>query len=166
MSFLALSGRESSLVQTFCESCEQLDITHSSIHMTRRFVIQGCPIYLNTVTAHSTSPTILSICICLYMNRTMYIISVIISFLLQLSDGETVEVVPKSVVQHSANSQTAAPSMSAEATTCQEHATLEQSVKVRVQQWSQLHPEMLIVSHRWLQCSLTLLRVFATLVNE
>ena len=41
--FLALSGRESSLVQTFCESCEQLDITHPSIHMTRRFVIQGCP---------------------------------------------------------------------------------------------------------------------------
>ena len=35
-----LSGRESSLVQTFCE---QLDITHSSVHMTRRFVIQGCP---------------------------------------------------------------------------------------------------------------------------
>ena len=25
----------------FCESCEQLDITHPSIHMTRRFVIQG-----------------------------------------------------------------------------------------------------------------------------
>ena len=42
--FLALSGRESSLVQTFCESCEQLDITHPSVHMTRRFVIQGCPI--------------------------------------------------------------------------------------------------------------------------
>ena len=41
--FLTLSGRESSLVQTFCESCEQLDITHPSIHMTRRFVIQGCP---------------------------------------------------------------------------------------------------------------------------
>ena len=41
---MALSGRESSLVQTFCESCEQLDITHPSIHMTRRFVIQGCPI--------------------------------------------------------------------------------------------------------------------------
>ena len=31
--FLALSGRESSLVQTFCESCEQLDITHPSVHM-------------------------------------------------------------------------------------------------------------------------------------
>ena len=43
MSFLALSGRESSLVQTFCESCEQLDITHPSVHMTWRFVIQGCP---------------------------------------------------------------------------------------------------------------------------
>ena len=41
--FLAFSGRESSLAQTFCESCEQLDITHPSIHMTRRFVIQGCP---------------------------------------------------------------------------------------------------------------------------
>ena len=43
MSFLALSGRESSLVQTFCEFCVQLDITHPSVHMTRRFVIQGCP---------------------------------------------------------------------------------------------------------------------------
>ena len=42
MSFLALSGRESSLVQTFCESCEQLDITQLSVHMTQRFVIQGC----------------------------------------------------------------------------------------------------------------------------
>ena len=42
-SFLALSGRESSLVQTFCESCVHLDITHPSVHMTRRFVIQGCP---------------------------------------------------------------------------------------------------------------------------
>ena len=41
--FLALSGRESSLVQTFCESCEQLDITQPSVHMTQRFVIQGCP---------------------------------------------------------------------------------------------------------------------------
>ena len=41
--FLALSGRESSLVQTFCESCVHLDITHPSIHMTQRFVIQGCP---------------------------------------------------------------------------------------------------------------------------
>ena len=43
--FFALSGRESSLVQTFCESCEQLhvDITYPSIHMTWRFVIQGCP---------------------------------------------------------------------------------------------------------------------------
>ena len=43
MCFLALSGRESSLVQTFCESCVHLDITHPSVYMTRRFVIQGCP---------------------------------------------------------------------------------------------------------------------------
>ena len=43
MGFLALSGRESSLVQTFCESCLHLDITHPSVHMTRRVVIQGCP---------------------------------------------------------------------------------------------------------------------------
>ena len=43
MSFLALSGRESSLVQTLCESCVHLDITHRSVHMTRRFVFQGCP---------------------------------------------------------------------------------------------------------------------------
>ena len=41
--FLALSGRESSLVQTFCESCVHFDITHPSVHMTQRFVIQGCP---------------------------------------------------------------------------------------------------------------------------
>ena len=40
---IALSGRESSLVRPFCESCEQLDITHPSVHMTLRFVIQGCP---------------------------------------------------------------------------------------------------------------------------
>ena len=45
--FLALSGRESSLVQTFCESCVHLDITHPSVHMTRRFVIQGCPTLMN-----------------------------------------------------------------------------------------------------------------------
>ena len=41
--FLALSGRESSLVQTFCKSCAHLDITHPSVHMSRRFVIQSCP---------------------------------------------------------------------------------------------------------------------------
>ena len=35
--------RESSLVQTFCESCVHFDFTHSSIHMNWRFVIQGCP---------------------------------------------------------------------------------------------------------------------------
>ena len=45
--FLALSGRESSLVQTFCESRVHLDITHPSVHMTRGFVIQGCPTTLN-----------------------------------------------------------------------------------------------------------------------
>ena len=39
---LALSGRESSLVQTFCESCVYLDITLPSILMTQRFVIEGC----------------------------------------------------------------------------------------------------------------------------
>ena len=36
-------GRESSLVQTFCESCVHFDITHPSVHITRRSVIQGCP---------------------------------------------------------------------------------------------------------------------------
>ena len=41
--FLALSGRESSLVQTFCESCAHLDITHPSVYITQRFVIQSCP---------------------------------------------------------------------------------------------------------------------------
>ena len=38
---LALSGREKSLVQTFCESCA--DFTHSFAHMTWKLVIQGCP---------------------------------------------------------------------------------------------------------------------------
>ena len=33
--FLALSGRENRLVQTFRESCVHLDITHPSVHMTR-----------------------------------------------------------------------------------------------------------------------------------
>ena len=55
MSFLALSGRESSLVQTFCESCEQLDITHPSDHMTRRFVIQGCPTLTSFINKRQTS---------------------------------------------------------------------------------------------------------------
>ena len=54
--FLALSGRESSLVQPFCESCEQLDITLPSVHMTRRFVIQGCP----TLTLSTRSANILA----------------------------------------------------------------------------------------------------------
>ena len=38
-----LSGRESSLVQT----CVCFDFTYSAVHMTWRFVIQGCPT-LNT----------------------------------------------------------------------------------------------------------------------
>ena len=33
-SFGALSVRESSLVQTFCESCVHFDFTRSSVHMT------------------------------------------------------------------------------------------------------------------------------------
>ena len=49
MSFLALSARESSLVQTFCESCVRLDITHQSVHMARRFVIQGCPTLMHSM---------------------------------------------------------------------------------------------------------------------
>ena len=48
MSYLALSARESSLVQTFCESCVRLDITHQSVHMARRFVIQGCPTLIHS----------------------------------------------------------------------------------------------------------------------
>ena len=59
MSFLALSGRESSLVQTFCESCVQFDITHPSVHITQRSVIQGCPtlktsVYIFVYSAAST----------------------------------------------------------------------------------------------------------------
>ena len=57
MSFLALSARESSLVQTFCESCVRLDITHQSVHMARRFVIQGCP----TLKESYPSPVVLHI---------------------------------------------------------------------------------------------------------
>ena len=41
--FFALSGEESSWVQTFCQSCVHLDFVHSSVHMTQQFVIQGCP---------------------------------------------------------------------------------------------------------------------------
>ena len=33
LEFLALSGRESSLVQTFCESCVHLDINYPFIHL-------------------------------------------------------------------------------------------------------------------------------------
>ena len=33
MSFLELSGRESSLVQNFCESCEQLDIAQQLVEI-------------------------------------------------------------------------------------------------------------------------------------
>ena len=43
MSFLALSGIQSSLVQTFGESCVHIDVTHPAVHMTWRFVIQGRP---------------------------------------------------------------------------------------------------------------------------
>ena len=49
--FWALSGRESSLIQTFYESCAHLDITHRSVHMSQRFVIRGCP----TLMTHSTT---------------------------------------------------------------------------------------------------------------
>ena len=48
---ILLSGRESSLVQTFCKSREQLDITLPSVHMTCRFVIQGCPTLRTTYLA-------------------------------------------------------------------------------------------------------------------
>ena len=41
--FWALLARESSLVQTFYESCVDFDFTHSFVHMTLRFVIQVCP---------------------------------------------------------------------------------------------------------------------------
>ena len=30
-------------MRTFCESSVHFDFTHLSVHMTRRFVIQGCP---------------------------------------------------------------------------------------------------------------------------
>ena len=58
MSFLALSARESSLVQTFCESCVRLDITHQSVHMARRFVIQGCPTLTAKFYPSATLPTL------------------------------------------------------------------------------------------------------------
>ena len=41
--FFALSGRESSLVQTFCQSCVHLDLGNLAVHIFQRFVIQGCP---------------------------------------------------------------------------------------------------------------------------
>ena len=50
--FLAISGRESSLVQTFCAFCVRFEFTHSFVHMTRRFVIQDCPIYIFLLIDH------------------------------------------------------------------------------------------------------------------
>ena len=41
--FLSFSVNESSLTQSFCESCVHFGFTHSSVHINRRFVIQGCP---------------------------------------------------------------------------------------------------------------------------
>ena len=43
LNVMALSGRESSLVQSSLESCVRFDFTHSFVHMARRFVTQGCP---------------------------------------------------------------------------------------------------------------------------
>ena len=67
MSCLALSGRKSSLVKTFCEFCEQLDITHPSINMTRRFVIQGCPTlstcYLRLIATSLSEPHTVHVCL-------------------------------------------------------------------------------------------------------
>lgn len=40
---VAVSGREGSMVQTFFETSVHINFTHSSYHMTRRSVIQGCP---------------------------------------------------------------------------------------------------------------------------
>ena len=54
VSFLALSDRESSLLQTFCESCVHLDINHPSVHMTWRFVIQGCPTLIEVLNVQYT----------------------------------------------------------------------------------------------------------------
>ena len=47
MSFLALSGRESSLLQTFCESSEQLDISHPSDHMHDSEICDSRLFYFN-----------------------------------------------------------------------------------------------------------------------
>ena len=67
---MALSGRESSLVQTFCESCVHLDTTHPSVHMTQRFVIQGCPKV--TVILAFTQRHILWFCLYLPLISTVY----------------------------------------------------------------------------------------------
>ena len=40
---MAISSRQSSLVQPFCESCVHFDFIHSSVHMTQRLVIHSCP---------------------------------------------------------------------------------------------------------------------------
>ena len=39
----ASSGRRSSLVQLFCQSCVHFHLAHVAVHMVLRSVIQGCP---------------------------------------------------------------------------------------------------------------------------
>ena len=49
--FYFSSGIKTFFGKRFCEFCEQLDIIQPSIHMTRRFVIQGCPTLTKTLPA-------------------------------------------------------------------------------------------------------------------
>ena len=59
--FLALSGTESSFVQTFWESCVHFDFTHSSFHMIRRFVIQSFPTLLGCMKLYGMLHTLVNL---------------------------------------------------------------------------------------------------------
>ena len=41
--FLILSGRESSLLEIFWQSCVDFDLAHLAVHIIWRFVIQAFP---------------------------------------------------------------------------------------------------------------------------
>ena len=57
----ALSGKGSSLVQHFCQSCVHFDLAHVAIHMVLRFVIQGCPTLIILLQGRGTPSQILNI---------------------------------------------------------------------------------------------------------
>ena len=61
--FLTLSGRESSLVQTFCESCKQLDITYISTCPHDSEICDSRLSYLNKSLCASGSLVVGRVCV-------------------------------------------------------------------------------------------------------